>query len=235
MKTEDLSKLLQETMKLNVLYVEDDEETRVHTLKMLHNFFSSVVVCFNGIDGLEKFKNDNFDLVFTDINMPNMNGIEMIKNIRILNKNIPIVIFSAHDEVEYFLNSIKVGIDGYILKPFDYEAVEEIIIKILDKISSFKKINNTINLSQSFYWDKTDEVLYKNTQHIRLTKSELALFRLLSSQHNTIYSPAEIEIYVFDDDISDTSRVRNLLSRLKNKLQCELIESIYGEGYRLKK
>lgn len=235
MHTDDLTQLLDETMQLNVLYVEDDEETRRHTLKMLHNFFSDIAVEVNGIKGFETFKTGSFDVIFTDINMPDMSGIEMIKNIRISNKEIPIVIFSAHDEVDYFLNSIKLGIDGYILKPFQYAAVEEIIMKIVDKISRVRKSHNFFYLSKPFYWDTKEEVLYKGGVQIKLTKNELALFRLLSSRHQTIYSPVDIEIYVFDDDTSDARRVRNLLSRLKNKLQYELIESIYAEGYRFKK
>jgi YesN/AraC family two-component response regulator len=201
---------------------------------MLQNFFSDIIVSVHGLDGFEKFKNNSFDIIFTDINMPVMNGLEMIKSIRIINKNIPIVIFSAHDEVEYFLRSIKYGIDGYILKPFNYDQVEETLYKIVSNIVDVKKSANIINLKNSFYWDIDSERLYKNKQHIILTKSESALFRLLSSKYKTTYSTIDIEFAVFDDDICDSRRVRNLLSRLKRKVECELIESIYGEGYRFK-
>jgi len=234
MKMENLGTLLQETMKLKVLYVEDDEETRKHTLKMLHNFFSDIAVETNGSEGFKTFSNGNYDVIFTDINMPTMDGIEMLQNIRDANTQIPIIIFSAYDDTEYFLKSIRHGVDGYLLKPFQYEDIEEVMLKILEKTAHSREKHRIMHLLAPFYWDITNEALYKGASQIKLTKSELALFRLLTSKSHTVYAPVDIELYVFDDDTSDVRRVRNLLSRLKNKLQCELIESIYAEGYRLK-
>lgn len=230
----DLNNLLKETSKLKVLYVEDNEETRKFTLKMLQNFFSDIVISVNGLDGFEKFQDEHFDLIFTDINMPMMNGLEMIKNIRTLNKNTPIIIFSAYDDVEYFLTSIKYGIAGYILKPFNYEQIEETLLKVVNTIVDNKKELTVVSLEYSFYWDTENEILYKKEKKIILTKSETLFFRLLSSKYKTIYSTIDIELAIFDDNICDARRIRNLLSRLKRKLGCELIESIYGEGYRLK-
>ena len=231
MQSANLKDLIKQTTNLKVLYVEDDEETRTHTLKMLHNFFSNISIGMNGNDGLKNFKNDNFDVIFTDINMPGVDGMELIQGIRRVNVDIPIIILSAHEKREYFLNSIKYGVDGYLLKPFGYEELEEVIIKILKII----KNDNIISLSDGFYWDVRDKTLYRGGARIKLTKNELTLFRLLASNSNAVRSPIEIEAYVFDDDLSDATRVRNLLSRLKKKVQCELVESIYAEGYRLKR
>lgn len=222
--------------KLKILYVEDDEQTRFYTLEMFNNFFSDITVAVNGQDGLDKFKKSTFDAIFTDINMPIMNGLEMINNIRMLNSTVPIVIFSAHDEVEYFIKSIYYGIDGYILKPFNMKELQNIINKLSNKkqIIPQGNSNNIKKLIDGFYWNKTDETLYQYEKKIDLTKNELALFTLLTSLESRIYSAVDIEVVIFDDDISDTFRVRNLLSRLKKKLQCDLIESIYGHGYRLR-
>jgi len=234
MQTNYLKDILKETVKLNVLYVEDNEETRVHTLKMLQNFFSSISIGIDGNEGLSIFKNGDFDIIFTDIDMPYMNGLEMIKKIRITDVDIPIIILSSYDDTEYFLESIKLGIDGYILKPFNYEEMENIIVNLLNKVSNMQNKNNVINLSNGFQWDIVEEKLIKEGLNISLTKNEFALVRLLCSNHNRIYSSDYIETMVFDDDTSDNARIRNLLSRFKKKLQYELIESIYGEGYRLK-
>lgn len=222
--------------KLNILYVEDDAETRFYTLEMFENFFSNITIGIDGQDGLDKFKKFTYDVIFTDINMPIMDGLEMIKNIRLLNNSVPIIIFSAHDEIEYFTKSIYYGIDGYLLKPFHMLELDNIIGKLVNKKQTALEENskNIKKLLEGFYWDITDEKLYQYEKEIVLTKNEILLFRLLTSLEGRIYSAVDIEIVIFDDDISDTFRVRNLLSRLKKKLQFNLIESIYGHGYRLR-
>jgi DNA-binding response OmpR family regulator len=222
--------------KLKILYIEDDEETRFYTLEMFKNFFSNITIGVNGQDGLDKFKKFTYDAIFTDINMPIMDGLEMIKNIRLLNSNVPIFIFSAHDEVEYFIKSIYYGIDGYLLKPFSMQELRNIINKLADKKQTIPQnnSNNIRKLIDGFYWDKTTQTLYQYEKKIDLTKNEIELFNLFTSLESRIYSAEDIEIVIFDDDISDTFRVRNLLSRLKKKLQHDLIESIYGHGYRLR-
>ena len=229
-----LEDILKETVHLNVLYVEDAEETRIYTLKMLQNFFSKVSVCTDGQEGLNAFENEKFDLIFTDINMPNMNGLQMIENIRKTDIDIPIVIFSAYDDKECLLEGIKLGIDGYVLKPFDYDEVEAIITKISKKISNIEDKKNIIIFNENLKWNILEKKLFNEQGIIKLTKNELALIKLFTTHKSRIYSAIDIESYIFDDNISDNSRVRNLLSRLKKKLQYELIESIYAEGYRLK-
>ena len=221
--------------KLKILYVEDDAETRLHTLEMFENFFFDIIVGVDGQDGLDKFKKSTYDAIFTDINMPNMDGLEMIENIRTFNNNIPIFIFSAHDDVEHFLKCIHHGIDGYLLKPFDMQELQKIVAKLANKAQAALTQNSNIkSLVEGFYWDIIHEKLYQYEKRIVLTKNEILLFKLLASSKSRIFSAIDIEIAIFDDDKNDTFRVRNLLSRLKKKLQTDLIESIYGNGYRLK-
>jgi DNA-binding response OmpR family regulator len=221
--------------KLKILYVEDDQETRLYTLELFQNFFSDIDVAVNGQDGLDKFKASTYDAIFTDINMPIMDGLRMIKEIRMFNKSVPIFIFSAHDEVDYFIAGIYHGIDGYLLKPFSMKELKNIIDKLAEKTQIISTQSNSIKkLINGFYWDRTSETLYQYDKKIDLTKNEIVLFELLTSSQSRIFSSIDIEIAIFDDDKSDTFRVRNLLSRLKKKLQCDLIESIYAHGYRLK-
>ena len=132
-KITDLSKF---SKTLKVLYVEDNTKAREQTYKMLKNFFNNIVVATDGQEGLDKFiqDKDSFHIIFTDLNMPNMNGIEMLKNIRNLNKNIPVIILSAYSDVNLFLETIKLWVDGYILKPVDMGLFINTLFKALEKI-----------------------------------------------------------------------------------------------------
>lgn len=133
----ELKKIMSLSKSFNVLYVEDNEGARVQTLKMLGNFFSNVTIAMNGLDGLEKFKLSRYDLVLSDLNMPVMDGMEMIKNIRLIDEDVVTVVISAHNETSFIEDIEKYGVDGYMIKPvyFDefIETITAAIKKILDK------------------------------------------------------------------------------------------------------
>ena len=119
---------------LKVLYVEDDDDTRFLTLLMLDYMFDDITVAVDGFDGLDKMSDTKFDLIISDINMPNMDGIEMLNNIRRYDFKTPIIMLTAHDDKKYFLDTIDLGIDGYIIKPIDLEQLSSTMSKILKKL-----------------------------------------------------------------------------------------------------
>ena len=130
----DIKELIEFSKTLKILYVEDNEEAREQTLKLLVNFFNDIVVAIDGADGLEKFNNEKFDLILTDINMPKLNGIEMLKQIRDKDEEIPCIIISAHNEDNYFMETIRLSVDGYILKPIDFMQFSSSLRKTIEKI-----------------------------------------------------------------------------------------------------
>jgi two-component system chemotaxis sensor kinase CheA len=129
---------------LKVLYVEDNEDAREQTLKMLENFFSNIEVAFDGEEGLLKYKkekeiNDSFyDLIITDINMPKLDGLSMCKEILSINSNQHILVISAHNEIEKLEKLIDIGVSQYIHKPVDLSELVETFSKLMQSISSTK-------------------------------------------------------------------------------------------------
>lgn len=122
------------TKSLKVLYVEDNKEAQEAVGELLGLFFENVVTAIDGVDGLEKFKNDTFDMVISDIKMPRMNGVEMAKSIRNISPETAIIMATAHQEAEYLLECIRCSVDGYLLKPIDIEQLEESIFKVANRI-----------------------------------------------------------------------------------------------------
>ena len=104
---------------VKVLYVEDDNEIRPIVERGLRRRVKELAVAVDGLDGLEKYKTFAPDIILTDIKMPNMDGLEMSEKIKSINKDIQIIIMSAHSESEFLFRSIDMGIDGYLLKPVD--------------------------------------------------------------------------------------------------------------------
>ena len=140
MLTDNMKELIEFSKTLKILYVEDDEVVMQRTTRVFKRFFSDIVLALNGQEGLQKFQDLNsteeekIDIIITDINMPVMNGIEMLKQIRKLDKNVHCIILSAHNEISYFTESIKLGVDGYILKPIEMEQFLDTLYKTINNI-----------------------------------------------------------------------------------------------------
>ena len=130
----DSKSLKQITKDLSVLYVEDDLKIQNSMTRYLEKFFTHVESCNNGKEGLELYKKRKFDIVITDISMPQMNGIEMIELMKQQNDAQSFIITTAHYEPSYMLSAIKDGVDGYVIKPFDYEQLKHELFKVAQKI-----------------------------------------------------------------------------------------------------
>lgn len=188
---QNLDDLIYCSKKLNLLYVEDEAEGREITLKILKIFFSNIVVAVDGEDGFKKFQDNDIDLVITDISMPKLDGLAMLEKIKTINKDIYCIILSAKSDSNLFMNSIKIGVDGYILKPIELNQYIEVYTKIITKI---KVINE--NLEQRAALDKIYE--YDTAQQkIAKSKLENVIVNSLEKNHkilksDIIFKPSDI-------------------------------------------
>ncbi|EQB39119.1 hypothetical protein M947_08130 [Sulfurimonas hongkongensis] len=158
MDKEQFDELIKSTKKLNLLYVEDDKKARESTLNFLETFFLKIDTAVDGEQAFAKTELKEYDLIITDINMPKLNGIELIRKIRVVDTYIPILILSAHDDKDYFVQSIKYGVDGYILKPVELEQFYTIISKVVKKIMLEKSLAEYKNNLEQKVEEKTLEL-----------------------------------------------------------------------------
>ncbi|UTJ05148.1 GGDEF domain-containing response regulator [Arcobacter roscoffensis] len=121
---------------ISVLYVEDENDVREFTAKLLGSLVKKVYTAANGLEGLETFKENSsaIDLIVSDINMPKMDGLEMCTRIKEINKEIPIVITSAHNDPNFLKRAIDVGVNTYAMKPIDLYQLVESMIKAIEPI-----------------------------------------------------------------------------------------------------
>ena len=125
---------------ISILYVEDEPVTRSAAARMLKRRVTTVHEAENGKEGLDLFKQLRPDVVISDIRMPVLDGMEMSKEIRLLDKDSKIILTTAHRDVSILLNSIEVGIDKYILKPLDMDALYSAIEKCAETIMLERRI-----------------------------------------------------------------------------------------------
>lgn len=112
---------------ISVLCVEDEKVLRTIYSKLLSNRFKTLDFAENGLDGFEKYQQLQPDLVITDIKMPVLNGLDMVKKIKRINPDARIVIMSAYSESHYFIRAIENGVKSFLLKPFDNDKLFRVI------------------------------------------------------------------------------------------------------------
>ncbi|WP_333803931.1 EAL domain-containing protein [Sulfurospirillum sp.] len=127
-------KCIADARNLTLLYIEDNIGARAGSMLIFEEFFGRVIEAVDGEDGLEKFKQNHVDLIITDINMPTINGFEMVELIREMSPQTPILILSAYNETHYFIESIRLGVEGYLLKPVEIGQFMEVLGKVIEKI-----------------------------------------------------------------------------------------------------
>ncbi len=136
--TNDMEKIKQMiafTKTYHILYVEDNDEAREQTLKMLQNFFLEIDTAVDGLDGVEKFrayhdKNGKYyDLIISDVNMPNLDGFGMSSAIKKIHPDQEIIIVTAFNDEENIALAKKTDIAFYIHKPIELSALIEVISK----------------------------------------------------------------------------------------------------------
>jgi len=250
---EKIAKIHKLSRGLKLLYVEDNESVRVTNIELLKNFFTDIDSANDGHEGFEKFKQSNYDIIITDINMPHLSGIEMIDLIREIDKDVTILIVSAYSEIEYFTSSIKVGIQGYVIKPTSMEqlmdALDNCIDFIEDKRSkkeyqeslehqvdreSKKREETEALLIQQSKMASMGEMIGNIAHQWRQPLNELALLiqSCKSAYQRDMLSEEFIDNRVSKgmlliDKMSDTiENFRNFYSPSKNRLSFSLIESI---------
>jgi putative nucleotidyltransferase with HDIG domain/diguanylate cyclase (GGDEF)-like protein len=134
-----LKELKQLGQDISVLYVEDDVELLKGVASYLGLVFPSVDTAKNGEEGLEKYSKSSYDIVITDIQMPKMNGIKMIQEIKKININQEILITTAFSEVHYLLKAIEAEVSGYIVKPINFDNINRTLYRVVQRINILKE------------------------------------------------------------------------------------------------
>ena len=122
--------------RLTLLYVEDDDVSRLELSQLLISFFSVVHIAKNGKEGLRKYleNQDDIDLILTDVNMPELSGISMVKKIREFDNKIPIIFVTARSDNDFLADAIKLRVQEYIVKPIDVRYLLTLMNEIGDNL-----------------------------------------------------------------------------------------------------
>ena len=126
--------------KMSILYVEDDPDIQRQLTHFLESYVLNLYIADNGLKGLEEFQKHKPDIVITDIKMPVMDGLEMVKSIKGIDDDLPIIVTTAHNEPDYLLKAIDLGIDKVVIKPTDPYSLLEVLSKLAFAINQKKEL-----------------------------------------------------------------------------------------------
>ena len=211
---------------MKIFLLEDDYSLNEAIKEIIQLENHSVENFYDGETAFSKISND-FDLYILDINIPNINGLEILKQIKQINPKTKVIIISANINIDLIREAYTLGCDDYIKKPFD---IEELIFKI----NRYEKKDTIIYLDINITFNTISKELIINNKTVELTKNEKNLLFLLVDNLNNKISYEQIENFVYEGTSKTSDAIRSLVKRLRKKLPKDLISNSLDEGYYIK-
>jgi DNA-binding response OmpR family regulator len=214
-----------------ILYIEDDEGVRTINSRFLNRMFNELFEAKDGQEGYELYKKYHPDIILTDINMPNMDGITLSKKIRKTDQNTKIIISTAFSDKDYLMEAIELRLEKYIIKPLTSRNLIPALAKAVDALDEEKEAK--INLSDNFYFDNSTSLFYVDKKELELNKKELLFLKLLILNKDRVVSYEEIEQYVWENEYMSLNSLRTTIGFLRKKIPFNCIKNISNMGYKL--
>lgn len=214
---------------MKLLFVEDNLLIRDNYKNFLSMYFSKIYETDSSEEALELFKQHNPDVILMDINIKGGNGIDVIRKIRLVNKESKIIILSAHKDEDYLFSAIELNVYSYLVKPVKREYFKETILRVIEDL----KESDIIYLKNQYIWNKKNKQLtYKNNE-ILLTKNEIILLTNFCKKSIPYFTFEDIYFTVYDDlNEFNLNKAKMLIKRLRKKTSQDLLINIYGLGYK---
>ena len=209
---------------MKILLLEDNQklnETITKRLKMKgYNLLSFT-------DGARAYEavSDGFSCFILDINVPNIDGIKILKKIREYYPTLPVIIISASVELDVIKQAYDLGCNDFLKKPF---FIDELEIKI-EKLCKIQ--NDEICFDENCYFDFKSSVIKMKDKEIRLTKKEKLLINLFLTKKNQVISYEAIENYVWEGNFASLESIRSLIRRVRKVIDKEYIQTVVDTGY----
>ena len=216
----------------SILLVEDEEHLRASFAKVLLLYVNQVYTAGDGQEAFSIYQNEHPDIIITDIKMPKINGLELIKKIRKENHDIPIIVTSAYTDQDFLLESIKLSLIDYIVKPIK----ERDLTRLLEESAAIlvEKSKTMIHIDKQNTYDYENKVLVQNKTSIVLTPKEVELFEMLLAHKGNLVTRQLLEdaLYIYEE--APPSALKNLIFKLRKKVGEHMIETVGKLGYMVK-
>ena len=171
----------------------------------------------------------HYDIYILDINVPRINGLKILAEIRRKDRNVPVIIITSHLEIDVLIKAYDTGCNEYLKKPFHLKEMEIRIDRLLTEQVPI------IDLGYGFSYDRQNRQLFLEKQLVQLTKKELLLIQLLATNLGNTVPFDKIESFAWEGDYMSQATLRNLVKRIRDKTHKDLIRNIIGIGYMIER
>lgn len=216
-----------------ILVLEDDKELNRAVCSFLNNNGYETTGCLNANDAYDVLNTKLFDLIISDIMMPEIDGFEFAENIRELNEDIPILFMTARDDIGSKQRGFRIGVDDYMVKPIDFDELYLRIGALLRraKIAASKKLE-----IGGFVMDADEHTAYLNNTEIPMTNREFSILYKLLSYPKKTFTRTQLMDEFWDIDTETAPRAVDVyMTKLRQKLaNCNDFEivTVHGLGYK---
>lgn len=213
---------------LKVLYVEDEEPIRELMQEVLSGEFKEFQTAGDGIEGLQKFQESDFDMVITDIEMPRLDGLELAARIKKLSATTPVILLTAYSQKERLFKAIDAGVSKYLVKPFTPDKLLSVVCELAKERCDLKVL-----LGNNTFYDFATKTIEKSGEVVKLTKKEAAFLELLLAFSDRIVRMEEIARHLWPQGDFSEDALRALVKRVRKKSFKELIKNYPALGYKI--
>lgn len=213
---------------MKILLLEDEKMLSDAICEYLLALGHCVAATYDGMDALERARNESFDLLILDINVPRLDGLDLLEQLHLLKIRTPAVYISALVDIEGISRAYDLGCYDYLKKPFH---LKELSLRI-EKVMQRHQLPQThLRLSKSYSYDVSTSTLMCDNETHPLTKRQSQIIDLLARNRGRVVDFDQFRHYVWDEEYVDNATVRAEVSRLKKSLKEDFIQNIRALGY----
>ena len=219
-------------MKKKLLLLEDDIALNETIVDYLENIGFDIIPVYDGNSALEAIYENSFDLFLLDVNVPGMNGFEILKSVRAQEVTTPAIFITSLNSMSDLENGYDSGCDDYIKKPFPLKELKLRVETIL-KREFFHNNSSKVEIDTDIYYDTHSDFLSINGSQIQLNNKDAKLLKLFLQNRDTLLTHETIyaTLWEYGEDVSE-SALRTYIKNLRKHLGKEKIVSIKKLGYR---
>lgn len=218
---------------MHILIIEDEKQLCYSIAEGLRMDGYETDTCFDGNKGLELCLTENYDLILLDLNLPGVNGLDILRQFRNQDDRTPVLILSARGQIQDKVEGLDLGANDYLTKPFHFEELEARIRSLTRR--KFIQENVCLKWGELTFDTRTRETLV-NGSPLSLTRKESSLLEYFLLHQGRVISPEEIMEHIWDSSVNTFSNsIRVHISALRKKLRAALgtdpIQNKIGQGY----